>query len=96
MALRTCRRHAGPNQATSLLTNRPETVTAREMVGLYRHRWWSELWCKALHSVVGLGQPLAHRAPFAGTARAWEVVQAQVERSARQTARKWFKMGNTT
>jgi len=32
--LSTCRRHDGPNQTTILVTHRPETVTARESVGV--------------------------------------------------------------
>jgi hypothetical protein len=34
-----CRRNAGPKQTKILVTNLPETVTAREIVGVYLRRW---------------------------------------------------------
>jgi hypothetical protein len=123
-----CRRNDGPKQTTILMTNLPETVTAREMVGVYLRRWWIELLVRALTGVVGLGQHqvtkeigrversvaiaimtylllLKLRAkaipvdpPWSAfglqRAFAWEVVQAQCERSARQLAQKWLQIGN--
>jgi hypothetical protein len=56
VVLRKCRRHQGPKQTNILVTNLPKTVTAREMVGVYRRRWWVELLVKALKGVVGMGQ----------------------------------------
>jgi hypothetical protein len=122
-----CRRHDGPKQTKILVTNRPETVPAREIVGVYRRRWWVERLMKELKGVVGLGQHqvtkqvdrveravavaimaslllLTLRAqdipadrPWSAFQRqrafAWEVVQAQSERSARRMARKWRRMG---
>jgi len=38
-----CRRNNRPKQANILVTNLPETVTAREVVGVYLRRWWVEL-----------------------------------------------------
>jgi hypothetical protein len=127
VVLRTCRRHQGPTPTKSLVTHRPETVTAREVVGVYGCRWWVELLVKERNGVVGLGphpvtkQPdriersvagaimaslllLKRRAndvpadrPWSALRRqrafAWEVVQAQCERSARQMARKWLQLG---
>jgi hypothetical protein len=52
----TCRRHAGPKPPNILVTHLPETVTAREIVGVYLRRWWRERLVKALNGVVGLGQ----------------------------------------
>jgi hypothetical protein len=49
-------RNDGPKQTNILVTNRPETVTAREMVGVYLRRWWEGLLVKALKGVVGMGQ----------------------------------------
>jgi hypothetical protein len=120
-----CRRHDGPKQTKILVTNRPETVPARAIVGVYRRRWWVERLMKELKGVVGLGQHqvtkqvdrveravaimaslllLTLRAqdipadrPWSAFQRqrafAWEVVQAQSERSARRMARKWRRMG---
>jgi hypothetical protein len=51
------RRNVGPQQTTILVTNLPESVTAREMVGVYRRRWWVGLLCRDLKGVVGVGQP---------------------------------------
>ena len=127
MVLSKCRRHDGPKQTKILVTNLPETVPAREIVGVYLRRWWIELLVKELKGVVGLGQHqvtkqadrversvavaimaylllLKRRArdipadrPWSAfrlqRAFAWEVVQAQCERSARQMARKWLQMG---
>jgi hypothetical protein len=56
VVLSTCRRHDGPKQTKILVTNLPEMVTARELVGVYLRRWWIELLVKALKGVVGLGQ----------------------------------------
>jgi hypothetical protein len=39
-----------------LVTNLPETVTARERVSIYLRRWWIELLMKEPKGVVGLGQ----------------------------------------
>jgi hypothetical protein len=120
-------RNDGPKQTTILVTNLPETVTAREVVGVYLRRWWVELLMKALKGVVGLGQHqvtkrvdrversmavaimayllllklCAHDTPAdrpwsafrLQRTLAWEVVQAQCERSARQLARKWLQLG---
>jgi hypothetical protein len=51
-----CRRNDGPKQTTILVTNRPETGTAREIVGVSLRRWWRALLVNALNGVVGLGQ----------------------------------------
>jgi len=40
LVLSTCRRHDGPKQTKILVTNLPEMVTAREIVGVYLRRWW--------------------------------------------------------
>jgi len=121
------RRNDGPKQTKILVTNLPETVTAREVVGVYLRRWWVELLVKELKGVVGMGQHqvtkrvdrversvavaimayllllrlCAHDIPAdrpwsafrLQRALAWEVVQAQCERSARQLARKWLQLG---
>jgi len=50
------RRNDGPKQTNILVTNLPETVTAREIVGVYLRRWWVELLVKELKGVVGMGQ----------------------------------------
>jgi hypothetical protein len=57
VVLSTGRRNDGPRQTKILVTNLPETVTAREVVGVYLRRWWVELLFKALKGVVGMGQP---------------------------------------
>jgi hypothetical protein len=127
VVLSKCRRNDGPKQTKILVTNRPETVTAREIVGVYLRRWWIELLMKELKGVVGMGQHqvtkhvdrversvavaimaylllLKLRAKDIPTDRpwsafrlqralAWEVIQEQSERSARQIARKWLQMG---
>jgi len=54
--LSTCRRTEGPKHPKILVTHLPETVTAREMVGVYLRRWWVELLMNELKGVVGLGQ----------------------------------------
>jgi hypothetical protein len=56
VVLSTCRRNDGPKQTNILVTNMPETVTAREIVGVYLRRWWIELLMKELKGVVGMGQ----------------------------------------
>jgi hypothetical protein len=56
VVLSTCRRNDGPKQTTILVTNLPEVVTAREIVGVYLRRWWIELLVKELKGVVGVGQ----------------------------------------
>jgi hypothetical protein len=127
VVLSTCRRNAGPKPTTILVTHRPETVTAREMVGVDLRWWGIELLMKALTGVVGMGphQVTTHvdrversvavaimayllllklRAkdipadrPWSAfrlqRAFAWEVMQGQCERSARQIARKWLQLG---
>jgi hypothetical protein len=55
--LRTGRRHEGPKQPQSRVTQRPELVTAREMVGVSRRRRRIAWLGKELTGVVGLGQP---------------------------------------
>ena len=50
------RRNDGPQQTKIFVTNLPETVTAREIVGVYLRRWWVELLHRELKGVVGLGQ----------------------------------------
>jgi hypothetical protein len=50
------RRNDGPKQTKILVTNLPETVTAREVVGVYLRRWWVELLFKELKGAVGMGQ----------------------------------------
>jgi hypothetical protein len=126
VVLSKCRRNDGPRQTKILVTNLPEAVTAREIVGVYLRRWWIELLMKELKGVVGLGQHqvtskadhversvaivimaylllLRLRAKDIPTDRpwsafrlqrafAWEVVQTQSERSARQMARRWLQM----
>jgi hypothetical protein len=121
------RRNDGPKQTTILVTNLPEAVTAREIVGVYLRRRWVEVLFKELKGVVGLDQHqvtktadrversvavaimaylllLTLRAkdipadrPWSAfglqRAFAWEVMQAQCERSARQLARKWLQLG---
>jgi hypothetical protein len=121
------RRNDGPKQTKILVTNLPETVPAREIVGVYLRRWWVELLVKELKGVVGMGQHqvtkqvdrversvavaimaylllLKLRAkdipadrPWSAfrlqRAFAWEMVQAQCERSAWRMARKWLQMG---
>jgi hypothetical protein len=56
VVLSTCRRNDGPKQTKVLVSNLPETVPAREIVGVYLRRWWVELLMKELQGVVGLGQ----------------------------------------
>jgi hypothetical protein len=127
VVLSKCRHNQGPKQTNILVTHRPQTVTAREVVGVYWRRWWVELLCKELKGVVGLGphqvtkktdrversvavaimayllllklqaKDIPADRPWSAfrlqRAFAWEVVQAQCERSARQMAWKWFQMG---
>jgi hypothetical protein len=40
VVLSKCRRNQGPKHTKILVTNLPETVTAREVVGVYLRRWW--------------------------------------------------------
>jgi hypothetical protein len=128
VVLSTCRRNDGPKPTKILVTNLPETVTARQIVAIDLRRWWVELLVKELKGVVGLGQHqvtkevgrversvavalmaylllLTLRAqdipadkPWSAfrlqRAFAWEVLQAQCDRSARQMARKWLQLGN--
>jgi hypothetical protein len=56
LVLSECRRSDGPKQTKSLVTNPPETVSAREIVGVYLRRRWIELLVKELKAVVGLRQ----------------------------------------
>jgi Transposase DDE domain len=127
VVLSKCRRHDGPKQTKILVTNLPESVSARQIVAVYLRRWWVEVLLKELKGVVGLGQHqvttcverversvaiaimaylllLKLRAqdipadrPWSAfrwqRAFAWEVAQAQCERSARQMACKWLQMG---
>ena len=51
-----CWRHQGPKQTKILVTDLPETATARDMVGVYLRRWWVELLLKEFKGVVGMGQ----------------------------------------
>ena len=126
VVLSTCRRHDGPKQTKILVTTLPETVTAREMVGVYLRRWGIERLRKARKGVVGLGQHQVTKhvdrversvavaimasllwlklhakdipadRPWSAfrlqRAFAWDVIQGQCERSARQIARKWLQM----
>jgi hypothetical protein len=55
--LSTRRRNDGPQQTKLLVTNLPESVPAREMVGVYLRRWGVEVLCRDLPGVVGVGQP---------------------------------------
>jgi hypothetical protein len=57
VGLSTCRRNDGPKHTKILVTNLPETVTARQLVSIYLRRWWVALLMKTLKGVVGLGQP---------------------------------------
>ena len=53
VVLSKCRRHDGPKQTKILVTNLPETVPAREIVGVYLRRWWIELLVKELsHAII--------------------------------------------
>ncbi len=56
MVLSKRRRNDGPKQTKILVTNLPESVTARELVYAYLRRWWVELLFRELKGVVGLGQ----------------------------------------
>jgi Transposase DDE domain len=127
VVLSKCRRNDGPKQTKILVTNLPESVSARQIVAVSLRRWWVEVLFKELKGVVGLGQHqvtkcverversvaiaimaylllLKLRAqdipadrPWSAfrlqRAFAWEVAQAQCERSARQMACKWLQMG---
>jgi hypothetical protein len=50
------RRNDGPKQTNILVTNLPEPVTAREIVGVYLRRWWIERLMRELKGVVGMVQ----------------------------------------
>jgi hypothetical protein len=127
VVLSKCRRNDGPKQTKILVTNLPETITARQIVAIYLRRWWVELLVRELKGVVGMGQHqvtkqverversvavaimaylllLKLRAkdipadkPWSAfrlqRAFAWEVMQAQCERSAYQIARNRLQMG---
>jgi hypothetical protein len=56
VVLSKCRQTDGPNQTKLLVTNLPETVSARQIVAVYLRRWWVELLCKELQGVGGMGQ----------------------------------------
>jgi Transposase DDE domain len=56
VVLSKCRQTDGPNQTKLLVTNLPETVSARQIVAVYLRRWWVELLFKELKGVVGMGQ----------------------------------------
>jgi hypothetical protein len=126
VVLSKCRRNQGPKHTKIRGTNRPETVTAREVVGVYLRRWWVELLFKELnggggkHQVTQKPDRVARSVAVAliayllllklrakdvpadrpwsafrlQRALAWEVAQAQCERSAPQMARKWLQLGN--
>jgi len=55
VVLSTCRRHDAPKQTKILVTNLPEPVTAREIVGVYRRRWWIARLLKELKGGRGHG-----------------------------------------
>jgi hypothetical protein len=48
VVLSKCRRNDGPQQTKIRVTHRPETVTAREVVGVNLQRWWIELPCSPM------------------------------------------------
>jgi hypothetical protein len=56
VALSICRRNDVPEQTKNLVTNLPEKVRSREIVGMYLCRWWQELLMKKLKGVLGVGQ----------------------------------------
>jgi hypothetical protein len=56
VVLSKCRQTDGPHQTQLLVTNLPETVSARQIVAIYLRRWWVELLFKELKGVVGMGQ----------------------------------------
>jgi hypothetical protein len=56
VALSKCWHNQGPKPTSILVTNWPETVTARAVAGMYVRGWWVELWFKALKGVVGMEQ----------------------------------------
>ena len=65
MVLRPWRRHEGPQQPPILVTPRPETVPARQLVARELRRCWVARLIQARNGVVGLGQhpvtPQVHR-----------------------------------
>jgi hypothetical protein len=127
VGLSTCRRHAGPPQTTSLVTHRPESVPARQLVAVSLRRGGVEGVLHALQGGVGVGPPQVPnwvarversgalalmasrllrklraqaipanrpwRACRLPRAVAWAVAQAHGERSARQRAGTWLRMG---
>jgi hypothetical protein len=56
IVLSKCRRNDGPKQTKLLVTNLPETISARQIVAIYLRRWWAELLFRELKGVVGIGQ----------------------------------------
>jgi hypothetical protein len=56
IVLSKCRQTDGPHQTKLLVTNLPETVSARQIVAVYLRRWWVELLFRELKGVVGMGQ----------------------------------------
>jgi hypothetical protein len=57
VVLSQCRRNQGPTHPKRLGTNRPETISAREVVGVSWRRWWVERLFKERTGVGGLGPP---------------------------------------
>ena len=92
VVLSTCRRNDGPKQTKILVTNRPDTVTARQM---------ERSVAMAILAYLLLLRLQAKRMPADGPWSAfprprqltWDVLQAPCERSAHQLARKWLQMG---
>jgi Transposase DDE domain len=56
MVLSKCRQTDGPKHTKLLVTNLPDTVSARQIVAIYLRRWWVELLFRELKGVVGVGQ----------------------------------------
>ena len=56
LVLSKCRHNDGPKQTKLLVTNLPETVSARQIVAIFLRRWWAELLFRELKGVVGMGQ----------------------------------------
>jgi hypothetical protein len=107
VVLSKCRRNQGPKHANIPVTNLPETVTAREVVALGQHQVTKQpervgrSVAVAIMAYLLLLKLRARDVPpdrpwsvfRLQRAFAWEVVQAQGERSARQMARKWLQLG---
>jgi hypothetical protein len=51
-----CQHNDGPKQTKLLVTNLPETISARQIVALSLRRWSVELLFKELTGVIGMGQ----------------------------------------